>query len=28
VMPAYETRLSQSEIDQLVSYLASLKGTP
>jgi putative heme-binding domain-containing protein len=28
VMPAYETTLSQSDIDQLVSYLASLKGTP
>jgi cytochrome c oxidase cbb3-type subunit III len=28
VMPAYEKTLSQSDIDQLVSYLASLKGTP
>ena len=28
VMPAYEKRLSKSDIDQLVSYLASLKGTP
>jgi putative heme-binding domain-containing protein len=28
MMPAYEKTLSQSDIDQLVSYLASLKGTP
>jgi putative heme-binding domain-containing protein len=28
VMPAYEKTLSQSDIDQLVSYLASLKGMP
>ena len=28
VMPAYEKTLSQADIDQLVSYLASLKGTP
>jgi putative heme-binding domain-containing protein len=28
MMPAYEKTLSPSDIDQLVSYLASLKGTP
>ena len=28
VMPAYEKTLSSSDIDHLVSYLASLKGTP
>jgi putative heme-binding domain-containing protein len=28
VMPAYEKTLSQTDIDNLVSYLASLKGTP
>ena len=28
IMPTYEKTLSQSDIDQLVSYLASLKGTP
>lgn len=28
VMPSYEKTLSQSDIDQLVSYLASLKATP
>jgi cytochrome c oxidase cbb3-type subunit III len=28
LMPAYEKTLSQSEIDHVVSYLASLKGTP
>jgi putative heme-binding domain-containing protein len=28
VMPAYEKTLSPSDIDQLVSYLASLKGKP
>ena len=28
VMPAYDKTLSQSDIDQLVSYLASLKVTP
>jgi hypothetical protein len=28
VMPSYEKTLSPSEIDQVVSYLASLKATP
>jgi putative heme-binding domain-containing protein len=28
MMPAYEKTLSPSDIDQLVSYLANLKGTP
>jgi hypothetical protein len=28
VMPAYEKTLSPSDIDHLVSYLASLKATP
>ena len=28
VMPAYEKALSQSDIEQLVAYLASLKGKP
>ena len=28
VMPAYDKTLSQSDIDQLVSYLSSLKATP
>jgi putative heme-binding domain-containing protein len=28
MMPAYEKTLSQYDLDQLVSYLASLKGTP
>jgi putative heme-binding domain-containing protein len=28
LMPAYEKSLSPSDIDHLVSYLASLKGTP
>jgi putative heme-binding domain-containing protein len=28
IMPTYEKTLSQADIDQLVTYLASLKGTP
>jgi hypothetical protein len=28
VMPAYEKTLARSDIDNVVSYLASLKGTP
>jgi hypothetical protein len=28
VMPTYEKMLSRSDIDDVVSYLASLKGTP
>jgi len=27
-MPSYESRIPRTELDDLVAYLASLKGTP